>query len=120
MTRPYALIVEDDPQLGNIFSLTLKNDFETELCSDGQVALSRLGQVQPDVIVLDLHLPGVSGAEILAWIRADQRLARTRVILATADHAHADMLADQAEIVLLKPISPMQLRELAIRLCENR
>ncbi len=118
MTRPSALIIEDDPQLGRIFTLALQNDFDTHLCADGLVALSHLEQASPDLVVLDLHLPGASGHEILAQIRATPRLSETRVILATADHIQADMLEAQAEIALLKPISPLQLRELAVRLCQ--
>jgi CheY-like chemotaxis protein len=82
---------------------------------DGRTAVTRLADVVPALIVLDLHLPGISGGEILARIRADARLSKTRVILATADDRQADLINEQADIVLLKPISPTQLRELAKR-----
>jgi CheY-like chemotaxis protein len=68
------------------------------------------------VVVLDLHLPYLSGKELLYHIRADQRLGQTRVILATADSVLAESLQEEADLVLLKPISPSQLRDLAIRL----
>jgi CheY-like chemotaxis protein len=118
MSNPLALIIEDDPKLGQIFSLTLQADFTTEICPDGREALARLAQVVPALVVLDLHLPGASGEEILASIRADPRLAGTRVILSTANHLQADLLEEQADVVLLKPVSPTQLRELANRLCK--
>ncbi len=117
--RPIALIVEDDPRLSQIFSVTLQNDFETEAVTDGGAALVRLAQVEPALIVLDLHLPGTSGQDVLAHIRADQRLSKAKVIVATADERQANTLWDVADIVLLKPISPMQLRELASRLRPN-
>jgi DNA-binding response OmpR family regulator len=116
MTKPLALIIEDDPQLSRIFSVTLQSEFEVETITDGEIALSRLTQVIPSIIILDLNLPGRSGKEILTQVRADQRLTQTRVILATADDRQADTLRDKADIVLLKPISPTQLRELAKRL----
>ena len=116
MTKPFALIIEDDPQLGQIFTLTLETEFDTELITEGLSALARLKQVVPIVIVLDLHLPGASGKEILTQIRADERLANTRVILATADARQAELLSHEADLILLKPVSPMQLRELAVRL----
>ena len=116
MTKPLALIVEDDPQLSRIFSVTLKSEFTVETATDGNSALARLAQIVPDIIVLDLHLPGKSGADILAAIRADSRLVKSMVILATADARQAETLADQADIVLLKPVSPVQLRALASRL----
>ena len=113
---PLAMIVEDDPQLSKIFAISLKSEFTIETITDGEIALARLGQVAPQIIVLDLHLPGKSGASILAYIRSDERLEKAIVILATADARQADALADQADIVLLKPVSPVQLRALASRL----
>ncbi len=116
MTKPFALIIEDDPQLGQIFTFSLETEFDTELITEGRLALERLKQIVPLIIVLDLHLPGVSGKEILSQIRGDERLADTRVLLATADARQAELLSNQADLVLLKPVSPMQLRELAVRL----
>jgi two-component system response regulator PrrA len=116
MTPPLALIVEDDPRQNQIFSITLASHFTTEAFTDGAEALQRLADCVPALVVLDLHLPGAMGAEILARIRADQRLVSTCVILATADERQADLLSDQADVVLLKPVSPTQLRELALRL----
>jgi CheY-like chemotaxis protein len=116
MTRPLAFIIEDDPQLSQIYTLALSAQFQTEAFQDGQAAMERLAQAAPDVIVLDLHLPKVSGEKILAYIRSDPRLAGARVILATADERQAEHVGTQADIVLLKPISPVQLRELALRL----
>jgi DNA-binding response OmpR family regulator len=116
MTKPLALIIEDDPQLNTIMSITLQADFEIESCADGNVGLERLKQTVPTIVVLDLNLPGISGKEILQSIRADERLAKTRIILTTADERLAETLQDVADIVLLKPVSPAQLRELALRL----
>ena len=116
MSHPLALIIEDDPQLSQIFSVTLQSEFTVETITDGNQALARLAQVVPDIIILDLHLPGVAGGDILAHIRADSRLAKSKIILATADARQADTLIDQVDIVLLKPVSPVQLREMASRL----
>lgn len=116
MTKPFAIIIEDDPQLNNIMSITLQADFEIETYTNGNTGLERLKQTLPNVVVLDLNLPGASGREILEAIRADERLAKTRIILTTADERQAETLRDDADIVLLKPVSPAQLRELALRL----
>jgi DNA-binding response OmpR family regulator len=111
------LIVEDDEFLSEIFSKALESaDFKTEVIQDGQVALNRLADVTPDVIVLDLHLPHVSGKEILHQIRMLPHLAKTRVMVATADPITAEMLREEAALVLLKPISFSQMRDLAARL----
>ena len=119
MTRqnPLALIVEDEENLAAIFAGALQTaEFETEIIREGDAAIDRLQQVIPAVVVLDLHLPNVSGAKILKTIRADNRLHKTRVILATADSLMADSLRAEADLVLLKPISFSQLRDLAKRL----
>lgn len=111
-----ALIIEDDPLLSKIFAITLRNHFEIETITDGGWAIPRLHQIVPDLIILDLHLPNVSGLEILQYIRATPSLKKTRVIVTTADALQADLLQDDADIVLLKPVNPAQLRDLAGRL----
>jgi len=114
--KPLALIIEDDPLLNEIIALTLQADFEIQACSDGTSAWNRLLEITPHIVVLDLNLPGMPGKEILAKLRADDRFSQTRVILATADERQAETLTDTADIVLLKPVSPAQLRELANRI----
>ena len=112
-----ALIIEDDENQAPIFAQALKMaEFETETIHDGQTALERLAVVVPDLVLLDMHLPYVSGDTILSQIRADERLAKTRVMLATADAYMAENLRDQSDLVLLKPISFTQLQDLAKRL----
>ncbi len=117
MTQPLALIIEDDPKLGDIFTLALEAaDFMTELVADGELARQRLNEIVPSVIVLDLHLPNVSGEELLRQIRSDDRLIMSRVMMVTADARLAGYLRKQTDLMLLKPISPAQLRDLAKRL----
>lgn len=117
MTKPLALIIEDDKNLADIFSLGLQSiGFETEVACDGNTALTLLDTIVPLMVMLDLHLPGASGREILKQIRANERLAGTRVVLATADALLAESLRRDADLVLLKPISVNQLRSLAKRL----
>jgi DNA-binding response OmpR family regulator len=115
--QPLALIIEDDDKLSKIFAGALQQaDFAIEVIEDGNTALKRLAETVPAVVVLDLHLPHVSGDKILRKIRADERLAKTRVMLATADALMADSLRNDSDLVLLKPISFTQLRDLAARL----
>ncbi len=114
---PLALIVEDDEKLALIFSQALKMaSFETLCIRDGQEAFDQLDSIAPVVIVLDMHLPGVSGDRILAKIHRDERLDKTKVIIATADHLMANAFQDQCDLALVKPISFTQLRDLALRI----
>lgn len=110
------MIIEDDPKLNQIITLTLQTDFDLESCVDGNTAMDLLGNFVPQIVILDLNIPGVSGREILTHIRSDKRLWRTRVIVTTADNRQAEILQNEVDIVLLKPVSPMQLRELALRI----
>jgi DNA-binding response OmpR family regulator len=120
MTVPFVLIVEDDEKLLDVFSLALQAaDFETEMARDGAAALAWLAKSVPDVVILDLHLPYVAGPDILRQIRADTRLSLTKVILVTADDRLADVLREQADLVLLKPISPEHLCLLATRMTSS-
>ena len=117
MTQPLALIIEDDENLAAIFAEALfAAQFNAEVIQDGEIALARLEAVIPELVILDLHLPQVSGRNILKKIRSNARLANTRVILATADPIVAESLREDADVVLIKPISFSQLRDLAARL----
>ncbi len=115
--NPLALIIEDDPDAADIFSAAIEAaEYETEIIGSGKQALERLAVTEPSIVVLDLHLPHVSGADILNYIRSEPRLEKTRVIIASADPRTADMLYGKATLVLIKPIGFTQLRNLAIRL----
>lgn len=116
-----ALIIEDDPDLVHIFARALElSGYNTKTVSDGEKARAILAEEVPDIVILDLHLPGVFGGDILRTIRADGRLAQTKVILATADYRMAEDLRDTADLVLLKPISFKQLRDLSTRLSQSQ
>jgi DNA-binding response OmpR family regulator len=112
-----ALIIEDEDDLSAIFSEALQvAGFTTEAIKRGDTAMARLTEVVPEVVVLDLHLPGVDGKDLMKHIREDARLAHTQIVVASADAALAQALEVNADLTLLKPISFSQLRDLAKRL----
>ncbi len=114
--NPLAYIVEDNIDTVTIFRSALElAGYEVEVALDGAVAQQRLAALVPALIILDLHIPNVSGDILLKQIRSEERLKDTRVFLATADANMAAHLRDQAELVLLKPIGFSQLRDLAER-----
>jgi two-component system phosphate regulon response regulator PhoB len=116
MARPLAFVVEDDRDLATIFSEALQAaGCKAEVITSGDRALERLDAVVPFLVLLDLRLPGVTGQDVLAQIRADPRLEETRVIVATAHPLAADELRGTANLVLIKPVSFTQLRDLASR-----
>jgi DNA-binding response OmpR family regulator len=116
MVNQTALIIEDEDDLATLFAEALRHaGFETRIVSDGREAQESLVSVVPWLVVLDLHLPNVSGSDILHFIRSDPRLAGTRVIIASADDRSVQLLEDVADLALVKPITFSQLRDLAAR-----
>jgi DNA-binding response OmpR family regulator len=117
MTDPLALVIEDEVDLAEIFAEAVRaGGFAPETIHHGGAARQRLQEVIPEIVVLDLHLPGVDGAQLLDQICADPRLQATKVIVTTADHNLADSLRGKATLVMLKPVSFTQLRDLSTRL----
>lgn len=119
-TRPLALIIEDDERLAEIFSTALVNyGFETEIILDGAVAFTRLAATEPAVVVLDLHLPNVSGQEILRQVRADERLAKTPVVVITADLSAVQEVRHIADLILTKPFKVKILQKAVTRVISD-
>jgi DNA-binding response OmpR family regulator len=117
MNPSTALIIEDDPDLAAIFSRALQvGGFQTEAATNGKKALAFLENNIPNIIVLDLHLPDIDGMEILYKIRAEERLAKSKVIVASADAQLVKLADNMADLVLIKPVSVSQLKDLALRL----
>lgn len=114
--KSLALVVEDDENLANAFAYAL-DAFEVKVIYHGGEAMKWLEDEAnvPNVVVLDLNLPGVPGNKILEYIRSQERMKGTRVFLATANHLLSSSLRNQADLVLLKPIGFRQLQLLADR-----
>ena len=112
-----AFIIEDDEDLSEIFADALETvGYEVEQIKDGLIAQQRLKEDVPFVILLDMHLPHVAGADLLKEIKADERFKDTYVILTTADARLAEVYEPIAYFVMVKPISFVQLRDLTARL----
>lgn len=117
MSLPLALVIEDEEDLAEIFEKALTAaGYEVETIRDGFLALERIKQVVPVMITLDMHLPHVSGATLLEHIRADDRLTHTRVVVTTADAQMGESMRGEADLILIKPITFTQLRDLTSRL----
>lgn len=107
-----ALVIEDDFDISVIFSKALEfAEFQTEVIDSGEQAMAYLQDVVPQMIILDLNLPGVEGKDILTMIRADERFSATHVIVATANQNPDQAIRDMADLVLIKPITFSQMRD---------
>lgn len=104
--RPHVLIVEDEPELADIFSIWLSEDFAVETVTNGEAGLEKLDP-NLDVIVLDWRIPDVSGEEILSEMRTAGLDASVAVITG-ADPEVIDV-DDGVDVVLRKPIRSQEL-----------
>lgn len=85
MTAPLVLIVDDEPGLLRLFSnLVQRLECETLLAPSGAVAIDILEQTTPDLLILDLALPEVSGYDVLQYVRRIPRLETMKVMILTA------------------------------------
>lgn len=118
--KPLAFIIEDDDSLADIFAQAMKiAGFEVQTVANGQQAKETLANLAPAVIILDLHLPGISGEKVLTYIRNEAHLQKAIIVLTTFDSLLADKLIEQSDFVLLKPVSFSKLRDLGIQLRAN-
>ena len=118
MSKPFALIIEDDRDIVALFRHVLDlAGYRTEIALHGNVAVEYLAQSTPDIVLLDLNLPGISGSEILVRMDADERLKHVPVVVITA-HAHLiATLPVQPELVLIKPVNIEQMSNLILKIC---
>jgi DNA-binding response OmpR family regulator len=105
--RPLLLVVEDDKVLRDLYRVTLSlSNFAVHACEDGLDALHYLDQSRPDVIVLDLDLPRISGTVLYDEIRARRRADRVPIIVVTGLPNIPDL---PGAVVLRKPLTPEEL-----------
>ena len=80
-----VLLVEDDESLRLLYSKNLKaKNFEVETAVDGKDAFSKLKLFKPDLIILDIILPGINGIEILQILKGDAEFEKIPVIMLTS------------------------------------
>jgi DNA-binding response OmpR family regulator len=114
MSLPLAYVIEDDEVIAKIFATAVREaQFDTVIIRDGVEAMQKLESSVPDLVILDLHLPGISGINILRMIRNEARFEKTRVLIASADATQSEFLRVHADEVLIKPIGFLKMREIA-------
>jgi CheY-like chemotaxis protein len=106
------LIVEDHPTMREAMRLVLEGEgYLIDEAADGLAALGAIRRDPPDLLFLDLNIPGVSGADVLASVKADPSTARTRVIVVTAtgEEGRSEAVRLGADEYFTKPFSPTAL-----------
>lgn len=76
------LLIEDDPFLIDIYTTKLKESgFGVEVASDGETAISKVKELKPDLVILDIVLPEIDGWEILRQIKSELKMEDLKVII---------------------------------------
>jgi excisionase family DNA binding protein len=82
-----VLLIEDSKHFQNLVSLLLKHSFpavELHVADDGIAGLAMAGQLQPDVLIVDILLPGIDGATLITSLRSHPQFSRMRLIVVTS------------------------------------
>jgi CheY-like chemotaxis protein len=106
-----VLVAEDDPALRSLFAKVLKNaGFNVNIAINGHEVIQQIERSMPQLIVVDLGLPGISGQDIIAYIRQHQGDRHVYIVVVTGNHqAMQSEVADVADLVFIKPVSPRDL-----------
>jgi CheY-like chemotaxis protein len=107
------LMADDEVQLRILVATTLSGDgYELIEAADGEEALAAIREHHPQVALLDVNMPGMSGIELCKQIKADEELSHTRVVMLTGAASLMDRdeaLAAGADLYLTKPFRPREL-----------
>ncbi len=121
--RPRVLVVDDEAPLRELLVVTLGDAFRCEEVSDGEAALDRLRESPPDLVFLDVMLPGLGGIDVLREIRADPALRDVGVVVVSAWQAQEnidDALENGADSFLAKPFRVEDVLSIAEELVGRR
>ena len=121
--HPTVLVVEDDPVTAGLLRHHLeRTGLKVAHEENGKEAYSRIQESPPDLVVLDLQLPGMNGLEVLARLQDSGRLAKTKVVILTslaADESVSRAFQLGADDYVVKPFSPGQFMARILRLLRH-
>ena len=108
--KPRVLVVDDDPALAEMLTIVLRGEgFDTAVVGDGTRALPVVRELRPDLVLLDLMLPGMNGIDVCKAIRAESGLP---IVMLTAKSDTVDVvlgLESGADDYVVKPFKPKEL-----------
>jgi DNA-binding response OmpR family regulator len=113
VSKKKIVIIEDEPDILEVLSYNLKREgYDILTATDGVQGLSLVRKEVPDMVLLDLMLPGMDGVEICSAIKKDQQTQNTLIIMVTAKGEESDIvlgLGVGADDYITKPFSPKEL-----------
>ncbi len=109
MTGKHIIIVEDERDIADLVAMRLKRErYDVDVAHDGVEGLSKIRSAPPDLVLLDLMLPKMSGMEVAAELRKDPRTADVPIIMLTAKGEESDIVVGfhvGADDYVTKPFS---------------
>ncbi|MEO8291530.1 MAG: response regulator [Actinomycetota bacterium] len=118
-----VLVVDDDPVIVRLLEVNLRLDgYEVETASRGDQALERAAQTTPDLVILDVMMPGLDGWETCRQLRQQPALADTPVVFLSAraqDDDRSKGLSLGSVAYLTKPFDPVRLMDLVRRMLDG-
>lgn len=112
---PHALVVDDEREVADAYALRLRGLCDVETAYDGKEALETVRQREIDVVLLDRHMPGMSGDDVLAELAAMEFAGR--VIMVTAIDPDFDILDMPFDDYLCKPVDREDVRAAVTQQC---
>lgn len=120
LAKPRILVVEDEDNIALALEfLMMREGYDHARVADGALALSRIRELHPDLVLLDIMLPGASGYEICQGVRLDPSLADVKILMMTARGSAIEKrkgLEIGADGFITKPFELKELRQEVRRL----
>lgn len=111
--KSHILIIEDEPDINELLSISLlENNYTVSKAFDGEKGLNIARELSPDLILLDLMLPGISGLDVCKLLKSEQKTSSIKIIILTAlsqEHDIVKGLELGADDYITKPFSMMVL-----------
>ncbi len=118
-----VLIIEDNQEVGKFLAKSLENEYRVVQAHNGFDGLRKAVTLIPDIILSDIHMPGVSGIEVARLIKNDEKTSHIPVMLITADSFEANKIKaieSGADEILIKPVSLKELKARISTILKNR
>ncbi|MBL8725268.1 MAG: response regulator [Planctomycetes bacterium] len=113
MAKPKVLVIEDEPDILEVIQYNLEREGHKVIaCRNGEQGLSRIRTDNPDLVILDLMLPGMDGVEVCRQVKSDPVTRSIPIVMVTAKGEESDIvlgLGIGADDYITKPFSPREL-----------
>ena len=114
MSKKKILVVDDEPHIVDLIKMTLQNDYELFEAFTSRDAMSQIKKHEPDLILLDIMMPGEDGFQLCDRIRESKKNKNTPIIFISAKNQHEDMMKSidvGGDDYLTKPFDPEELEK---------